>query len=260
MAVAISKLLNDYSATLHGTGSFTTDALTVPNNCILVAHVVGQTDSGSSDVSTALTISDSLDANAWTSQTTSGNASSWAYAARMFTKQFTTGGSATITVDCGANNIYEYVVTVIAVTGHDTGTPVGATASNGNFGTDGAASLTLSGTPSATSAMVGFLWRDCDKAGLTVTQGTGWTEEYDTCDGMGSHCQTLIGLTSTTVPWADITSGVEVYKSGACAIEIKEAGGGTSSVRIPFRRLNVLLRLCLSTFTSLIGRLVYALR
>lgn len=249
MAVSISKLLYEDSGISHGTGSFTTAGITVPNNCVLVVHITAQTNKGSLDVSASLTLTDSIGGASWDSRTTQGNAGFWAFAARTFTKQFVTGGAGmTLTVDCGTSDIYQYQVCCIAVTGHNTSSPVGATASNGNFGTDGPQSLTLSDTPAATSAMVAFLWRDCHPNSIFVSEGSGWTEEYDgNYSGMSLQCQTYVGLSSTTVPWQDITTGTGVYKSGASAIEIKAAGAASSTPTLK-RRLNILLRLCLSTF------------
>jgi len=220
MAISISALLNAYSYNDYGTGTYTTSSFTIPNNCILVAHVAALVADGDTDPSSSITISDSI-GGSWTSRATYGNADSWAVGARLFTEAFTTGGNATITVWANGAYIYVYNVMVVALTGYDTSSPVGGIASNGNLGTSGSQSITLSSTPASSSIVVAFMWLDAES--ISITESSGWTERYETLQTyLGAHCQSRSGLTSTTVPWSDI-SGTSISKVGAAAIEIKGA-------------------------------------
>lgn len=141
----------------------------------------------------------------------------------------------TVTVDCGANDIYFYLTTAIDFTGYDTSTPIGATATGGSSGStglgiDGAVSITLSGAPASDSYVIGLLWQDYGTAGTNnVAPGSGWTELYDfrgSDNYEGVQLQERTGSTSTTVGWDDIKNGTcIVAKTTALAFEVKAAAG-----------------------------------
>ena len=143
----------------------------------------------------------------------------------------------TVTADCGARNAWEYHVHVIAHTSYNTGSPTGATASNGNAGTNGALTLTLSGAPATDSEVVAALFKSNGGGGpgsnMTSAPGTGWTELYDTgeVDSGDEFQQSQIrgSSASTSVDWNDINDSTgTVSKSIAAALEIKAAAGGAA--------------------------------
>jgi hypothetical protein len=223
------------STASYGTGSFASGSFTPEDTSLLVVVVACVTDTAN-DPSASLTLADSLGTLSWTPRVTLGWSDANAGGALVvWTAPITTGASMTLTADCGAINAFFYVIQAFTYTGYKSGTPFGATASNNNFGTDGAQSLTLSGTPDAASEVVGVFQAAAGSTGsFAVTQGSGWGELYDTgiTDGGGMESQALAGTTSTSVPWQDIRTGTaSYYRSMAIAFEVLRAAsadfGGT---------------------------------
>ena len=211
-----------------GTGSFTTGNFTSVSSSLLVALVGFLEDSGSSDPSADLTVSDSAGLT-WTRRAYVGNAASWSCGIAIWTAPVTTGVSMTLTFDCGSRNVYLYLPHAVSYTVYNGSTPIGATAVGGSVGTDGAGSITLSGSPVSTSDVIAALFRDFSAAAAsTVTHGTGWTElaDYqDSSNSEGLQVQARSGSTSATVGWDDINAGGgTVAKSVGVAIEILAAG------------------------------------
>lgn len=219
------------STRYYGTGSFTTSAFTPENNSLLVAVVAVMQDGGAQDPSDDIVISDS-ETLSWTRRVNAGNTSSWSIGAAIFTAPVVTAASMTITVDLGALNAHGYDVHVFSFTNYDTSTPTGATAS-GNTGTDGAASITLSGSPASTSQVIGMVVADPNTA-TSILHGTGWTELYDYSNGgLGSETEARGSSTSTSVGWDDVGVGGTQYKSHGVALEILETGGGGGGGSVP---------------------------
>ena len=222
------------SGASHGTGSYTTGSFTPSANSLLTVIVCAETNNGSSDISASLTITDSAGLT-WTAITNVGNSTSWATGMRAWRAPVgASPSSMTVTVDCGANNIYEYLVDAIDSTGYDTSSPIGATATGGGsgsngLGADGAASITLSAAPASSSLVIGALGGDTSSTG-GVTYGTGWTELYDV-RGPGEaflQVQERTGSTSTTVGWNDICTSGTAWKSLGLAFEVKAAASGST--------------------------------
>ena len=220
------------SGASHGTGSYTTGSFTPSANSLLTVIVCAETNNGSSNISASLTITDSAGLT-WTAITNVGNSTSWATGMRAWRAPVgASPSSMTVTVDCGANNIYEYLVDAIDFTGYDTSSPIGATATGGGsgsngLGADGAASITLSAAPASSSLVIGALGGDTSSTG-GVTYGTGWTELYDV-RGPGEaflQVQERTGSTSTTVGWNDICTSGTAWKSLGLAFEVKAAASG----------------------------------
>ena len=209
-----------------GLGAFTTGAFTPPNNSLLVVGVGIQTGGEVVDPSDDLTISDSTGLS-WTRRGYAGNATWEASGIAVFTAPVTTGTSMTISVDCGGVEANVYIVEVIAFTGHNGASPIGAIISDAAMATDGSDSMTLSSSPAATSIVIAFLGKGLNGTSgtATSTHGTGWSEIYDT--GL-STCQYLQSQdrgnsTSSTVLWDDIFDGAggPISCAYAVAIEIK---------------------------------------
>lgn len=161
-------------------------------------------------------------------------------ASRILTAPHSAGGSTIITVTTGATQCYTLSYAVYEITGHDTGSPFGATATYGPSATpaDGAHSMTLSGAPAASSVVVGSVYVDTDTNHGGITEGTGWTEDADTYSATwygNQQTQQRTGSTSTSVAWADLKLGSSaVYNVTSTALEIiAGAGGGTDATVTP---------------------------
>lgn len=217
----------------QGAADLVTGSFTPSNSSLLVAIGTAQKDGqAGSDRSSALTITDSAGLT-WTSRALAGSTADYGMAIRVWTAPVTTGASMTVTLGCGANLTIAKLLSVFEYTGHDTSSPVGATASSAALALDGAVSLTLSGTPASTSGICGGAGRALNATGTTTaTEGSGYTEIHDICTTDDAALQTqarLAGSTSTSFDWVDIdASGVALYDA-VCgvAIEIKEASGAT---------------------------------
>ena len=218
------------SSSGHGTGSFVTGSFTPSDDSLLVVIVGCMEDSGSSDPSGDLTISDSAGLT-WTSRANTGNASAWSIGVRIWTAPVTTGTSMTVTIDCGARDIYWYGVTVADYTNY---AGVGTAGTNAATATDGADSVTLAASPSATSEIIGAIMQDPTGAG-GATPGTAVSHvelyEVDSLTGAAMQSQARpAGSTSAAFSWDDVGTSAALYKGVAAAIEITEAGASSTTV------------------------------
>jgi hypothetical protein len=241
MALARTTYTLQVSGDNHGTGAYTTGSFTPPSNSLLVvvAYLMTASGSGGADRSGSLTVSDSQ-ALTWTPRANIGNTNSFALGKRAWTAPVTTGASMTVSVDCGANDIYKYHVHLYAYTGYDTGSPVGATVTSDQGGSsDGNFSITLSSAPASTSEVVAAVGIDPGVGVNAMNHGSGWTEIYETiiAQDSGSQSQVRTGSTSTSVAWGGLVTGVGSVV--ALALEIKEGvgGGGSPSPVIVGKRL-----------------------
>ena len=153
--------------------------------------------------------------------------------ARVWTLPVTTGASTIFTFDLGARNCWQYVYSIVYVTGYNTGSPVGGLAEDYNMADDGSDSITLDATPASDSVVVGFCLRQDPGLGAGVVFGTGWTELADVVGTGGStaaQAQSRTSSTSTTVLWDDTSDSVAANgKTFGLAIEIKNAAAAASS-------------------------------
>ncbi len=222
----------------HGTGDYVTSTFTPPSNSLLAVSVTVVENSGSTtDPGAVLTVAGGgLTFTPRAAQTVS--TASYPTATKVWTAPVGTASLMDITVSTGGRNIAFYSISVVAYTGYDTGSPIGATATgsqNGGFsGPPTPASITLSAAPATTSEVFAAVGMDKSNAG--VTPGTGWTETQDLHNTGGSwgglQTQVRTGSTSTQVDWDDLRSGSgALFNYAAAAIEIK-AGSSTT----PFTR------------------------
>lgn len=229
MVLARTHRIGSASSAGHGTGTYVTGAFTPSNSSLLVVIVSIMEDSGSSDPSGDLTITDSAGLT-WTSQATVGNASAWSIGQRAWTAPVTTGASMTVTFDCGARNIYQYFVEVADYTGYGA---VGQIGTNAALATDGADSVVLAGAPAATSEVIGAIMQDATgTAGAAPLDGT-YTELYDldSLSGSASQAQArAAGSTSASFSWSDVGVGAALFKATGIAIEITEAGAAPTPI------------------------------
>jgi hypothetical protein len=146
------------------------------------------------------------------------------YGIAFFKIPITTGGSMTVTADCGAF-VLSYLFFVVEYTGYNVASPTGATATGYWTSGDGAKEITLSSNPASTSQVLASVAVSYDTGTGTVTPGTGWTEIYDVGinNWHNSQLQVRTSSTSTAVNWDDISaSGTPNASSVAIAIEIKD--------------------------------------
>lgn len=234
MALAKTDRGSFASADNHGTGGYTTASFTPSASSFIVVCAIAEENGGVTDPSGDLTISDSGGLT-WTPQGNTGKATSWAAGMRVWTAPDSAGGAKTVTIDCGARNIYKYHAHVFEFTGYDTGSPIGATVVDASVAKTTSDTITLSGSPASTSIVLGFLGAGNTGSG-GVTPGTGWAESYDTnlVGEVGLESQSRGSSTSSTVTW-NLTWDTTDAVNFAIALEIKEAAaGGTKGM--PFRK------------------------
>lgn len=245
MALARTNLLGAISgaAGSFGTGAYTTGSFTPPDGSMLVIGVEVIENGGTGDAFTDLTITDSLGVPlTYTTVISQAADTTFVTSLRIYRAFVTTGVSMTLTFDTGARSIGVYAVSVVAYTGHDAGSPIGATAQQsqvGGFaGPPTPATMNLSGAPAATSEVYAVM--AMDKAVAGVTPGATYTEihEVHNTDWGGIESEVRTGSTSVTVDWVDLrTGGGALFNYAAAAIEIKAAPdapvGGQSVQSLP---------------------------
>ena len=232
----------------NGVSSLTTTTFTPPANSLLVVSLGLFIDK---DVSSGVTISDTGGGLTYTLQSgvirtdNSGFAPS-DYPIMMVWTAPVGGSPAQQSLTIGGfpsgNTIILMDVHVVAYTGYDTGSPIGATGQFINAfnstGINDSASLTLSAAPASDSFVFASIFCGANSAAGPVTAGSGWTEIYDWVNsdtgGLGYQSQERTGSTSTSVSWADVDTNDASGGLWGCAgfaMEIKAAsagGGGTA--------------------------------
>lgn len=178
---------------------------------------------GSTSDHTALTISDTLGTLTWTKHQEARTTTSNFWRLVVWTAQATSTTSGTVTV--GTDEGSRWNIHVAKVTGHNTSSPVTQSAKT-EGGTATTLTVTLSGSPAATSMVYGAVGSEGETDG--VTAGTGFTELQDTTSGAAaeSRQQTQYDLTSadTTCDWSSLATTA----NGGVAIEIAEASTAVS--------------------------------
>lgn len=236
MALSRTNLLGAFAGTNgsnFGTGNYTSAAFTPPSSSLLVVAAVFVQNSGTTDPTSAFQISDS-GGHTWTQAvTTVVSPTSFPTCVKIWYTQITTGASTTVTLTTAGRPSISYAVSVVAYTGYDTTTPVGATATgtqNGGFtGPPDPVTITLSGAPASTSEVIAAV--GMNKSAASATEGSGWTELHDVTNtaGCSLESEARTGSTSTSVQWADLRSGGgALFNFAAVAAEIKEASGGSA--------------------------------
>lgn len=239
MALSRTNLFGGISNSLgtFGTGAYTSSSFTPPSSSLLVAFISAIENGGATNLLTDLTISDTAGLT-WAQRVSQGVATSFSTASAIWTAPVTTGTSMTMSADCGTRDISEYTMSIVGYTGYDLASPIGATGSNsqnGGFsGPPDPASVTLSGSPAATSEVFAGVGLDSGSStGVTVDPGSGWTEIYDVRnqDWGGGQTQVRSGSTSTSVAWDNLRNGGGgLFNYAAVAVEVKEAAAGPPNV------------------------------
>jgi hypothetical protein len=235
VALARTNLLGAHSGGSNfGAGNYVTTSFTPPNNSLLVVGGSCIENGGSTDPTTLFTVSGG--SLTFTEQkAASVNVTSFGTFTKVWTAPISTGTSMTLTFNLGGRNVNEYSVSVVAYTGYNTGTPIGATASgtaNGGFtGPPDPASITLSSAPATDSEVFG--WVGIDKSTLGTTPGAGFTEIDDLLIAGafgGAESEVRTASVSTTVNWVDLRdAGGSLFNYAAVAVEIKASAAGTTA-------------------------------
>jgi len=232
VALVVTARQSAISGNPHGTSGYTTAAFTPSNASLLVVQVGGQTAGGSGDIGAAFTISDTAGLT-WTPRANAAMTGSFATGTRQWTAPVTTGVSMTVTVDCGANDIAQYLVSIVDVTGYDTGTPVGATVQDTSVASDGADTITLSAGTAASSVVVGGRCGGPTGTGtILAAAGSAHTEVHDlnATSALGLHTQVCdLGATSTAFSWTDTANGTGVCDHACVGVAIEVKAAATSS-------------------------------
>lgn len=170
-----------YSVMTSGTStststSFDTGSFTPPNNSLLVA-IIHHGDSRTSGWTAPVVSGGSL---SWTERESITAAAQWQVGSVIATAPVTTGASMTVTFTSGANafaNGTTYIV--YAVTGYNVADPVGlANSSKSTTNPNGAASLSLGGTPASSSFLLGGCGIDAATAEPTdLVLDSAWTDD-----------------------------------------------------------------------------------
>jgi hypothetical protein len=248
MALSIATHLNTKILdSTDGSISVTTGSYTSVNNSLLVA-VVGVLTNDTSTSSNIATANSAM--TGWTKRVSIDQAefdAAYSGCLEMWTKAVATGGSETatwtnsVTTTAGSFDPVRVAFQIFSLTGYDTGTPTGATATDSTLGTSGTGALTLSGSP-ATSSMViaARMIHQNGTTNITGTPGSGWTEIYDHDTVAGSegyaclNTQQRTGSTSTAVAWTEINAnGQSAFgEAVGLALEIVAATGGDVSAAL----------------------------
>ena len=236
MALARTNRIGSISGTtgFFGTGAYTTASFTPSDNSLLLVGVAAQQHQAGGDFSGTLTIADSVGLT-WTSRKAVGAGTDFGTAARIWTAPVTSGTSMTVTVDCGAIDIAWYMVTAVDYTGHNTGSPVGATGSlakTSGFGTPEVATITLDAAPASSSEVFGTIAAD-KGAPQAIVHGTGTTELFDLAntDWGDGQSQVRSGSTSTSFVWDDVRNTASaLFDYAAVAVEVKEGAAAQPAV------------------------------
>lgn len=150
-----------------------------------------------------------------------------------FTAPVGTGASMTATISGlpTGSSATTYCFQAFSISSYNTSTNLGANGYGSNT-SNGAFSISLSTLPAITSAVIaGTAWQPASSGGVT-SNGAGWTQLYDvSAPGNGTLCtesQYIIGLSSTTVPWANQTGsdGISGTAPTQWALEFLAAGAG----------------------------------
>jgi hypothetical protein len=207
----------------HGTGAEVISGVDPPDASLIVVALGSMQNGGSGSHAASLTISGG--GLTWTKAVQIGGSGAWNVASTIWTAPFTSGAAFDITLDCGSVDIYRYQGGVYYLTGYNTGTPTGATASDASLSVN--QSMTLSGTPASTSQVIGVI--AVDTSSDPIDPGSGWTELHEVGapdDNLVTETQHRGGSTSTTVAWQNPDNG---FGGNCVAVEILEGSSGTSA-------------------------------
>lgn len=229
MALVRTNRVNAASANSFGTGAFVSPSFTPTANSLIVAWGFGIEESADSIEGTSLTALDSI-ASSLTPQVATTTSPGWGYGIRCWTALAGASPAArTMSLDCGATNVHAYFWFIDDITGFDSVTPVAGSIVGSDADGDGTASLTLAATPTVDDFIYGAAAVGISSGTPSVTPGSGFTELLDALSAGWAnwHLQSVTGVTSTNVPWADLNAGAGTNLGAAlAALIIKNAAAG----------------------------------
>jgi hypothetical protein len=204
------------------TATFTTNSLSVPNDCLLVVGIYVETWGGGTDPSSIITCAKTGGGATFTRRAKAGNANSWSIGCAVFTAEVSTGGIWTLDISLGGDGAYVYGVVARAYTDYETTSPTGGFAEDGDGGDNGPFStLTLSSPPLDNSEIFSIVATD-GTDGVGPLEGSGWTRiaRWAT-GGYGWAAAVKVDHNTTNVPWDDVADlGTNCIKSSGVAVEI----------------------------------------
>lgn len=222
-----------------GTLSVTSSAFTPSNSSLLIASIGVVNGPAGGDVQTGLVVTGG--GWTWTRRLgpNGGTISGYTAAHEIWTAPVTTGASMTINVaHAGINSVADPAhvqFNVVDITGYETSTPIGGTASDLSTDT-GSKSITLSSSPATTSIVFASRLFQSNGGDSLATVGSGWTELYDLTDNGYASLQSQYrgSSTSSSVDWVDLVESAETSWLTSClALEIIVLGGGGGGTTSP---------------------------
>lgn len=233
---ARTNRINSASADNFGTGAYTSGSFTPNANSLVVVWGFGIEESADTIEGTSFTISDSI-GSSFTSQLATTTSPGWGYGIRCWTSLAGASPAArTVSIDCGATNVHAYRLFIDDITAFDTGTPVAGAIVGSDADGNGAAALTLAATPAVGDIIYGAAAIGISSGTPSVTPGSGFTELLDALStGWANwHLETITGVTSTNVDWADLNAGAGTNLGASlAALIIRNAGGGGGGGQAP---------------------------
>lgn len=233
MAWSITELEN-YDEGAGNAASKTTGSLSIPASSLILVFAHASKDSGATDWGgDTITVSDSVDgATGWTGldslQFATGTA--FAGAGRAFSKSFTSAANRTITIARSSGVAY-WGYSVLAITGHDTSSPIvqakGTITQWDDAGNSHTQSVTLNSAPTSGNAVITFLGCNND-ATASATAPTGFTAiNLPSAQFEAASAAYHTATTATAVTWPDCGDGIEYAVE--FVIEVLASGGGGGS-------------------------------
>lgn len=225
----------DYQQLNDSDGTWNT-TISVPADCTYALIYLSGWNSPAATVSAAPAINSSGATHLSTYTSTEGNQS------YLYGKLSPSTGSVSFTAAMSKAWAEGGIAIVLYFKGVNTSTPV-ADSDSANSGSSGATiSLTLDSTSGDLGVIVGAGYQgaiDFEKGSQTLifeyVSGTGYNSDY-------------CGAAYLTATSSTVSLSMSGEWPGAAAAVLKPAAGGASSTPTLKRRLNILLRLCLSTF------------
>jgi hypothetical protein len=199
-----------------GADNITSSSFTPSNDSLLVVVMSQQVvTQGQSNA----TISDTASLT-WTKQDTGYiNTAANEVLTVIWTAPVVTGTSMTVTATAQGSTDSNIAMSIVEFTGYNTSSPVGFKNNGSGENRTGAYSLSLGGTTSAASYVVGGACTDDP----TTTPGTGWTTMYDGTPNYVDIAHQYKSGAMSTADWDAVTT---TFSWAAVAIEIK-AGAPT---------------------------------
>lgn len=236
MALVRTNRINSASADNFGTGNYTSASFTPSANSLVVVWAWVIQEAADVIEGTNLTVSDSL-GSSFTSRVATTSSPGWGYGIRCWTMEAGASPAArTVTVGIGGTNAHAYRLWVDDITGYDTTTPVTGAIVGTDADGDGAAALTLAASPTVDDIIYGAAATGISSGTPSVSPGSGFTELLDALStGWANwHLQTVTGVTSTNVPWADLNAGAGSNLGATlAALIIKNAAAGGGGGQAP---------------------------